>query len=197
METQKALNVKVIVGSTRPGRFGEKPAAWIAAEAAKREGWNVEILDLRDYPMPFFEEAVSLGMGGVPTNETVLKWDAKIAEADAYIIIAAEYNHGYTAVLKNALDYAYQQWNNKPVGFIGYGSVGGARSIEQLRQVAIELQMAPIRNGIHIPWATYMDVVNAGEDFLPAFASLEKGKDGFLTQLEWWARALQEARAKA
>lgn len=196
METQKALNVKVIVGSTRPGRFSEKPAAWIAAEAAKREGWNVEILDLRDYPMPFFEEPMSLGMGAIPKDETVLKWEAKIAEADAYIIIAPEYNHGYTAVLKNALDYAYQQWNNKAVGFVGYGSVGGARSVEQLRQVAVELQMAPIRNSIHIPWATYMDVVNAKDDFLPAFASLEKGKEGFLTQLEWWATALKTAREK-
>lgn len=184
------------MGSTRPGRFSEKPAAWIAAEAAKREGWNVETLDLRDYPMPFFEEAIPFGMGGVPTNETVLKWDAKIAEADAFIIIAPEYNHGYTAVLKNALDYAYQQWNNKPVGFVSYGGVGGARAIEQLRQVAVELQLAPIRNSIHLPWATYMDVVNAKDDFLSVFAPLEKSKEGFLTQLEWWAMALQAAREK-
>src|ERR1700722_143094 len=130
------LKVKVILGSTRQGRFSEKVGAWFLGEAKKRSDMDVELLDLRDYPMPFFDEPVSTSSKKEPfKNEVVAKWTAKIQDGDAFVVIAPEYNHGYPAVLKNALDYVYQEWNNKPVGFVGYGSVAGGRGIEQLREV--------------------------------------------------------------
>src|SRR5487761_2729585 len=122
------LNVKIILGSTREGRFSDKVGAWIGGEATKRPDMNAEILDLRDYPMPFFDQQETPGYKSKPYAEpSVVKWTAKIQEADAFVIVAPEYNHGYPAVLKNALDWVYQEWNNKPVAFVAYGSALGAR----------------------------------------------------------------------
>ena len=96
------------------------------------------------------------------------RWQKKIAELDGYIIVAAEYNRGPTGALKNALDYAYKEWNNKPVAFVGYGGVGAARAVEQLRLNAIELQMAPIRAGVHILGPVYLEILQ-GEKKLADF----------------------------
>jgi NAD(P)H-dependent FMN reductase len=186
------LKIKVIVGSVRNQRFADQPAKWIT-EKAKAKGLDVEILDLKDYPLPFFDEAVSPSYIKEPyANPVVQKWTAKIAEADGFIMTAAEYNHGYTAVLKNAIDYVGHEWNKKAVAFVGYGSVGGARSIEQLREVAIEMQMAPIRNSVHMvaPW-TLLD-----EKGMIKTESFETAGDALIDQLIWWADALKDARAK-
>src|SRR5437764_5614409 len=118
-----------------------------------------------------------------------------MAECDAYIFTAAEYNRGPTAVLKNALDYAYTEWNNKPVAFVGYGGVGGARAVEQLRLNAIELQMAPIRTAVHIPLAAYLAVLKEGKS-LGDFDFLNQGAEQMLDQLMWWVNALKTARDK-
>lgn len=140
------MKIKVILGSTRQGRVSEAIGKWVMEQVK-----DAELLDLRDYPMPFFDEPISPSMLKEPyTNPIVVKWTAKIAEGDAFIIVTPEYNHGYPAVLKNALDYVYKEWNGKKVAFVGYGSVGAARAIEQLRQVVIELQMVPLRNSVHI-----------------------------------------------
>lgn len=140
------MKIQVILGSTRQGRFGEKIAAWVMEHAPE-----AELLDLRDYPLPFFDEPISPSQMKEPyTNPSVVKWTNKIAEGDAYLVITPEYNHGYPAVLKNALDYVYKEWNGKKIGFVGYGTVGAARSIEQLRQVVIELQMVPVKAAVHI-----------------------------------------------
>lgn len=191
------LNVKVIIGSTREGRFGDKPAAWIADIAKQRGDMDVEVLDLRDYPMPFFNEAETPSYKTKPYAEpNVVKWTAKIAEADAYVILVAEYNHGYTAVLKNALDYTYQEWNNKAVAFVGYGSAGGARAVEQLREVAVELQLSPVRNAVHMTYDAVMAIAK-GTAPTEAFASYAERAGGMLDQLAWWGNALKAARAKA
>jgi NAD(P)H-dependent FMN reductase len=188
------LNIKVILGSTREGRFSDKAGAWVLAELAKDPNIQAEILDLRDYPMPFFSEAMTPGYKSAPYSEpNVVKWTAKIAEADAYIIVAPEYNHGYTAVLKNALDWVYQEWNNKPVAFVSYGSVGGGRVVEQLRQVAVELQMAPIRNAVHMTYDVVM-AIGKGTPAADAFAPYAERAQGLVQQLLWWARALKAAR---
>src|SRR5262249_44351943 len=150
--------IGIIVGSTRPGRFADHPAKWINEIATKRDEFEVELLDLRDWPLPHFDEAVSPGWG--PSKDpTALKWQKKIDALDGFIVIAAEYNRGPTGVLKNALDYAYKEWNKKPIAFVGYGGVGAARAVEQLRLHAVELQMAPIRAGVHILGPVYMDVL--------------------------------------
>jgi NAD(P)H-dependent FMN reductase len=197
----KTLNIKVIVGSTRQGRFSEKPAQWIFEEAKKLEGVEVELLDLRDYEMPFFDSPMPPSMAkGQYSNEIVKKWAEKINNGDAFIIVSPEYNHGYSAVLKNALDVIYPEWHKKPVGFVSYGSALGARSVEQLRQVAVELQMAPIRNAIHIPVDIFMAaMMGKGPQGSGMFESIRKGPMGdpvekFFNDLLWWAKALKTAR---
>ena len=151
------VKIAIIIGTTRAARFGEKPAKWIAKVASRRSDLAAEIIDLRDYPMPFFDEEASNAW--VPSkNEVARRWQKKIAEFDGYIFVTAEYNRGIPAVLKNALDYAYPEWNNKPAAIVGYGAVGAARAVEHLRLIAIELQMAPIRTGVHIQGADFMAV---------------------------------------
>ena len=116
------LKIKVIVGSTRANRFSEKPAQWIFDLAKQRADLDVELLDLRDYPLPFFEEAMPPGLAKDSyTNPVVVKWRDKIREADGFIICTPEYNHGYPAVLKNALDYTYFAWARKAVAFVALG----------------------------------------------------------------------------
>ncbi|WP_309083178.1 NAD(P)H-dependent oxidoreductase [Chelativorans sp.] len=186
------LKIGIIIGSTREGRFADYPAEWIIELASQRSEFEVERLDLRDYPMPFFNEATSPAYGP-SSNEVALAWQKKIASLDGYIITAAEYNHGPTAVLKNALDYAYREWNNKPVAFVGYGGTGGVRSVEQLRLHAIEVQMAPIRAAVHIQLPDYLAVTN-GEKTLSQLEHLNTGAAAMLDQFTWWAKALKAAR---
>lgn len=178
------LRIKVIIGSTRQNRFGEKPARWIFEELKKRPDVEAELVDLRDYPLPFFDEPKSPAMAkGTYTNTAVIKWAKKVAEGDGFIIVSPEYNHGYPAVLKNALDYVYYEWNCKPVGFVSYGGVGGARVIEQLRLVAVELQMVPIRSAVNIAnfWQLLDENGNFKAESLTPFAAK------FLDDLLWWA----------
>lgn len=196
MAKQKPLKIHVIIGSTRQNRFSEKPAQWIFEQAKKLPDVEVELIDLRDYQLPFFDEPMSPSMSkGQYQNDVAKKWAKKVAEADAYIMVTAEYNHGYPAVLKNAIDYVYAEWNKKAVGFLSYGSVGGARAIEQLRQVAIEVQLAPIRQSIHLPNEVYLAVLNENEEVEPnALAQMDDVAKKFLDQLTWWGRALKAAR---
>lgn len=187
------LNIKVIIGSTRPQRFGEQPAHWIFEKARKREELNVELLDLRDYPMPFFEEPMPPGLAKDSyTHPVVTKWREKIREADGFIIASPEYNHGYPAVLKNALDYVYFAWNRKAVGFVSWGGLGGGRCVEQLRGVAIELDMVPIRWAVHMVnfWALLDDKGKVNT------ASFEQSGEHLIDHLTWWSRALKTARAQ-
>ena len=184
--------IGIIISSTRQTRFGDKPARWIYDLAASRGDMDVELLDLRDFPMPFFDEVASNAWA--PTqNEVGQRWQKKVAEFDGFIIVAAEYNRGPTGVLKNALDYAYVEWNRKAVGFVGYGSVGGARAVEQLRTISVELQMAPIRTGVHIQGADFMAVWQQGKD-ISELAHLQPNATAMLDELVWWTSALKTAR---
>lgn len=184
--------IALVVGSTRVGRFADKPVEWFAKIAAERTDIDVEIVDLRDFPMPHFDEPMSPAWG--PSKDPVAqKWQAKVAEYDGFIFTAAEYNHGPTGVLKNALDYAYPQWIKKPAGFIGYGGVGGARAVEQLRMIAIELQMAPTKTAVHIVWADMLPVMQ-GTKKLEEYDHLNTAAAGMLEEFAWWAKALKAAR---
>jgi len=184
--------IGIVISTTRQGRFGDKPAAWIADIAAARGDMDVEIVDLRDYPMPFFEEAGS-PIYAPPKNEVARRWGEKVAELDGFIIVTAEYNHGVPAVLKNALDYAYREFNHKPVAFVGYGGVGGARAVEQLRLIAVELQMAPTRSAVHIGGADFVGMLMQGKTFVDA-PHLDPTAVTMLDELAWWTRALKTAR---
>ena len=184
------LAIKVIVGSTRPNRFSEKPAEWIFNLAKQRSDLNVELLDLRDYPLPFFEEGMPPGMAKDSyTNPVVVKWRDKIRESDGFVICTPEYNHGYPAVLKNALDYTYFAWSRKAIAFVSWGGVGGARGVEQLRAVAVELDMAPTRFAVHIPNPWFMKSVSE----IDTEANQQSAK-ALLDNLTWWAGALKAAR---
>jgi NAD(P)H-dependent FMN reductase len=184
------LRIKVIVGSTRANRFSEKPAQWIFNLAKARPDLEVELLDLRDYPLPFFEEPFPPGLAKDNyTNPAVVKWREKVEEGDGFIIVTPEYNHGYPAVLKNALDYVYYKWAKKAVAFVSWGGAGGARGVEQLRLVAIELDMCPTRAAVHIPNPWFIkDVSEIDTD------ANKQSANALLDQLTWWTRALKTAR---
>jgi NAD(P)H-dependent FMN reductase len=185
--------IAVIISTTRATRFGEKPAKWIHDIAAARADMSVELIDLREYPMPFFDEPASNAW--MPSkNEVAQRWQKKVAQFDGYIFVTAEYNRGIPAVLKNALDYAYPEWNRKAAACVGYGSVGAARSIEHLRLSCVELQMAPTRHGVHIQGADFMAVLQQGKD-IKELSYLEPSSKAMLDELHWWASALMVARA--
>jgi NAD(P)H-dependent FMN reductase len=188
--------ISVIVGSTREGRFSEKPAKWILQHLKKREGVDARLLDLRDFPMPFFDQQATPATPGRPPykNEVVQRWTAEIARSDGFVLVAPEYNYGPSAVLKNAIDWVYPEWNRKAIGFVSYGSAMGARGVQQLRLTAIEVQLAPIRSSVLIPvatlWAHYQ-----GGDVDAGLAELGAPAEAMLDDLLWWTRALKVARA--
>lgn len=181
------LKIGIIVGSTRIGRFAEFPAKWIADVAGKRDDIQAEIVDLLDYPMHFFGEERST----TAETETAERWKKKLREFDAYIFTVAEYNHGPTAVLKNAIDLG--EFTHKPVGFVGYGGVGGARAVEHLRLIFVEMGAASVKTGIHISFPEYLTVVK-GEKKLGDYAHLNEAATNQLDQIVWWATALKAAR---
>jgi NAD(P)H-dependent FMN reductase len=187
--------IHVIIGSTRPARFGEKPARWVAEHLAARGDLNVELVDLRDYPLPFFAlpRSPAYTLREYP-DAAIERWGRKVDEADGFVFVTSEYNHGYPAVLKNAIDHLFPEWHRKPVAFVGYGNVGGARAIEQLRAVVVELEMAPLRHAVHILPDLMVPVMRAeGYDaslFEPLVPKLERLAD----DLAWWAGALAVAR---
>ena len=121
------MTISVIVGSTRQGRFSEKPAQWILQQLHKREGIEGRLLDLRDFPMPFFDQPLPPAMPGRPPyeHEVVKKWTAQIAASDGFVFVTPEYNYGTSAVLKNAIDWVYPEWNRKAAAFVSYGSAMG------------------------------------------------------------------------
>ena len=187
--------IAIIISTTRAARFGHKPAQWVKDIAAQRDDIETEIVDLRDFPMPFFDEVASNAWA--PTQNPVgQRWQKKIAEFDGYIFVTAEYNHGIPASLKNALDYAYPEWNKKAAAFVGYGAVGGARAIEHLRLVAAELQLATVRSGVYIQGADFMAVWKEGKD-LKDIGYLQAGVKDMLDQLVWWTKAPKTARESA
>ncbi|MER9341859.1 NAD(P)H-dependent oxidoreductase [Mesorhizobium sp. M0601] len=184
--------IAIVIGSTRAARFADVPAEWIAKIAKSHADIDVEVVDLRDFPLPFFDEVASSAW--VPSqNEVAQRWQKKVAGFDGFIFTAAEYNHGPTAVLKNAIDYAANEWNKKPAGFVGYGSVGGARAVEQLRLHAVELQMAPVKSAVHISWADFL-AVKQGDKKLDEFEHLNQAATALVNDIAWWARVLKTAR---
>jgi NAD(P)H-dependent FMN reductase len=184
------LKIKIILGSTRANRFSEKPAAWIQELAKARDDLDVELLDLRDYPLPFFEEPLPPGFAKDNySNPAIIRWREKIRDADGFIICTPEYNHGYPAVLKNALDTVYHVWSRKAVAFVSWGGAGGVRGVEQLRLVAVELDMVPTRFAVHIsnPWLVKnIKEIDTEQNRQSAAALLDN--------LVWWTGALKKAR---
>ncbi|MBR2658057.1 NADPH-dependent FMN reductase [Yoonia sp.] len=187
--------IALIIGSTRETRFADKPAAWMLAQAQKRDDMDVELVDLRDFDLPLFDEAAS-NLWMPSSDERAVKWQQKIGEFDGYIFVVAEYNRSITGALKNALDQAYNEWNRKPMSAIAYGSVGGTRALEHLRNIAVELQMVPTRNAVHIGGGDFFAVhpLGSNNEIDTIADHLKASVDGTLDDVVWWANATKAAR---
>jgi NAD(P)H-dependent FMN reductase len=191
--------ISVIVGSTREGRFSEKPARWILQHLNKRDGVDARLVDLRDFPMPFFDQPLTPAMPGRPAfeHDVVKRLTAAIAQSDGFVFVTPEYNFGPAAVLKNAIDWVYPEWRRKAACFVSWGNAGGARAVQQLRENVIELQLAPIRSSVHIPVATLMAHYTGG-DVEAGLAELDAvAAAPMIDDLLWWTAALKTARASA
>src|SRR3984957_10975956 len=188
----------VIIGSTRPGRAADLVAPWVIDRARNHGGFDVEVLDLRDWALPMFGETFeTVGDFNDPTysSPVVRSWNHKIAEADAFLVITPEYNHSVPGVLKNAIDSVFVSFafRNKPIAAVGYsgGIAGGVRAIEYLAQIAIEAEMVPLRTAVVIP-----QVAEAFDDRgLPLNPVTDISLGVALDDLAWWSAALERARA--
>jgi len=182
--------IGIILGSTRPNRNGEQVARWVLEVASRREDAEFELVDLRDYPLPHLDEPMPPSLGQYQ-NEHTKQWADTIASFDGFVIVTPEYNHGTSGVLKNALDFLYAEWNNKAVGFVSYGAVGGARAVEHLRLVAGELQMADVPQQVALSLITEFEnysAFNPGDYNLPALNTM-------LDQIVAWSNALAPLRS--
>lgn len=189
--------IAVILGTTRDSRFGLKPAEWIAERARARGDWEVELLDLKDFDLPLFNEVASNAWA--PSEDAnARKWQDAVGRFDGFIFVTPEYNRSITGALKNALDQAYTEWNRKAFGIVSYGSVGGTRAAEHLRTIGIELQMASTRAAVHIGGSDFFAVHPLGGDPKPIEsieAAIGGSADAMLNELDWWTRATMAARA--
>ncbi len=187
--------IAIIIGSTRAARFADKPAAWLLDKARARDDIEAEIVDLRDYDLPMFDEVAS-NLFAETQDAKARAWQDKIAEFDGYVFVTPEYNHSITGALKNALDQAYVEWGKKPMGAMGYGGVGAARAIEHLRAIAIELQMVPVRNAVHLAAGSFMAVspMGEGKDMDAVDAVLAPSATAMFDDIAWWAHATMAGR---
>jgi NAD(P)H-dependent FMN reductase len=186
------LKIAIITGSTRPGRKSEAVARWVYDIAAKRSDASFEVVDIADFDLPLLDEAVppSLNQYAKPHTKA---WAAKIAIFDAFVFVTPEYNHSTSGALKNAIDFLFREWNDKAAGFVGYGSVGGARAVEHLRLVMGEIKVADVRAQVAL--SLYTDFEN--------FSTLKPGPqqqaavNAMLDDLVAWGQALQTMRTRS
>jgi len=194
----KKPHIALIVGSTRATRFADIPAQWMLKQAQTRDDMTVELVDLRDFDLPLFNEVAS-NAWAPSQSAAAVKWQKKIAEFDGYIFVVAEYNRSITGALKNALDQAYVEWARKPMTAIAYGSVGGTRALEHLRTIGVELQMVPTRNAVHLGMADFFKVhpgMGGSGNMADVEANLAPATKASLDDLVWWAKATMVARSE-
>src|SRR4051812_43692812 len=183
--------IGIILGSTPPNPNGEQVAEWMYEVASQRGDAQFELIDLRDFPLPHLDEPLPPTLGQYQNDHTK-EWAAKIASFDGFVMVTPEYNHSVSGVLKNAIDYLYAEWNNKAVGIVSYGGVGGARAAEHLRLIAGELQMADVRQQVALSIITEFEnysVFKPGEYNTAAL-------DILLDQVVAWSTALAPLRTE-
>lgn len=185
------LKVAIIIGSTRPGRNGEAVSRWIYEKAKNRDDAEYELVDIKDYNLPLLDEPIPPSMGRY-SNEHTKIWSTKIDSFDAYVFVTPEYNHGIPGALKNAIDFLFKEWNNKVAGFVGYGSAGGVRAVEQLRLVMAEVKVATVRAQVQL--SLFTDFENFST-FKPHEIHV-KSTNNMLDEVISWASAMKTLRTK-
>lgn len=188
-----SIKIGVIISTTRPSRVGPAVADWFMAQT-KDSDMKFDLIDLGKIDLPFLNEAQS-PMYGTYEHKHTKEWAALVDSYDGFVIVTAEYNHSFTAPLKNALDSAYHEWAKKPVAFVGYGAMGGVRAIEQLVNVASQLHMVPLSGTsdtvkIIEVWSAFDEKGNLKPEYIHGDVTK------LLSELEWWSKLLQSARKK-
>jgi len=189
VELCNMIKIAIILGSTRPNRNGEAVAKWVYKVAKKRTDAEFELVDVKDFTLPLLDEPLSPILGQYSKPHTRV-WAAKIDSFDAYVFVEPEYNHGISGALKNAIDFLFAEWNNKAAGFVSYGSVSGARAVEQLRLVLAEVQMATVRNQVLLSMFTDFENFSV---FKPG-PTKEQSVTDMLDQVIAWGGALKTLR---
>jgi len=184
------IKIGIVLGSTRPGRKSEAVGQWVLEQARSSTDAELEIVDIEHYKLPLLDEPMPPSRGRYQ-NEHTKAWATRNAALDGFVFVTPEYNHGPSGALKNAIDFVYKEWNNKAAGFVGYGSVGGVRAIEQLRLVLAECQVATVRAQVGLSLFTDFENFTV---FKPG-THHGAGLNALLDQVVAWSRALQSLRA--
>ncbi|WP_316821323.1 NAD(P)H-dependent oxidoreductase [Pedobacter gandavensis] len=180
--------LKVIVASTRPGRKGPAIAKWFMDMLHEQSEFEVELIDLKELNLPFMDEPEPPRLRKYQ-HEHTKAWSRKIEAADAFVFVTPEYNFGFPATLKNALDFLYQEWTFKPVGFVSYGGMaGGTRAVQMLKQVVTSMKMVPLLEAVHISYFT--KYINEEEQFIGDEGHVRMA-NGMLKELQWWTNKLK------
>lgn len=190
--------IAVIVASTRTTRFADPVAAWVQQSLEARGDVDLDVIDIRNVALPAYDLPTPPAIAHRQyANNAERLLGERLDLADGYLVVTHEFNHGYSAPLKNVLDHYFAEFEHKPVAFVGYGNVGGSRAIEQLRQVIVELNMVSVRESVHIFGAQFPAVRAGGVAAAEALATLEPRLTTMSDHLLWWARALAAARAES
>ncbi|UGQ42990.1 NAD(P)H-dependent oxidoreductase [Rhodococcus aetherivorans] len=182
MDAEAPIRLEIVVASVRAGRIAPVVADWFAATARQRPEFGVGVLDLADTPLP-------QDLSGGPEAEAFTR---RIEAADAFAVVTSEYNHGYPAALKTAIDTVKREWRTKPIGFVSYGGLsGGLRAVEQLRQVVVEVHMVPVRESVSFHRVKHAFAADGTTTDGAAIDAAQR----MLNQLAWWARTVRAGRA--
>ena len=186
--------LQIVIGSTRPGRVGPSVAAWIYDRAVKHGGFEVELIDLAEVNLPIFDEPKHPRFAEYAHQHT-RDWSATISRGDAYIFVIPEYNYGFNAAIKNAIDYLNVEWRYKPLGFVTYGGVAaGTRAMQMLKQVVSALKMVPVTDAVNIPFVQqFLDA----DRVLQPNEIMETAATAMLDELQRWASATEPLRASS
>jgi NAD(P)H-dependent FMN reductase len=183
--------IKIIVGSTRPGRFGIKAGEWVLAASENHTDAEFELVDLQDFNLPLLDEPMPAASGQYSKAHTK-RWSEAIGDADGFIFVTGEYNHTIPGALKNAIDFLYREWNHKPAAFVGYGAeAGGTRSIEHLRSSLAQVKIFDLQDFVLIP--NYWSQLSESGEFKPTDGQIT-GIKTLLDHIVFWADKMQPAR---
>lgn len=188
--------IALVIGSTRKARFADVPAQWMLKQAKARNDMDVELVDLREFNLPLFDEVASNAWAPSQSPEAV-RWQQTVDRFDGFIFVVAEYNRSITGALKNALDQAYKEWKHKPFTAIAYGAVGAARAVEHLRTIGVELQMVSTHAAVHVGGTDFFTIFPAvgNQPIETVEQNLLPSATTALDELVWWAKATMAARA--